>query len=103
MKIPLSWLKKYVRINTDPEEIARLLTLSGTEVTQITKLGSEWDKDLIIAAEAKSIEPHPSSIRSCWCKPIQSEVKKSREIESHQNSRRLVRRYGLLRTGTGTK
>ena len=63
MKIPLSWLKKYVRINTDPEEIARLLTLSGTEVTQITKLGSEWDKDLIIAAEVKSIEPHPNADR----------------------------------------
>lgn len=35
MKISFNWLKEYIKVNIDPEEIARLLTDTGLEVEGI--------------------------------------------------------------------
>ena len=41
MKLPISWLKKYIDISITPEKLADLLTLSGTKVEHVEKSGGE--------------------------------------------------------------
>jgi len=39
MRVPLSWLKDFVKINITPEELARKLTFAGLEVEEIEYVG----------------------------------------------------------------
>ena len=41
MKIPLSWLKDYVKIELSLDEVAHALTMSGNEVENIRSIGDE--------------------------------------------------------------
>ena len=47
MKVPISWLNEYVDIDVSPEELARLLTFSGTEVEGIEAVG-RLPKEIIV-------------------------------------------------------
>ena len=62
MKIPVSWIKEYIEYNISNEKIAELLTMSGTEVSDIIKFGNEWDSNIIIG-EIKKINKHPNADR----------------------------------------
>ena len=62
MKIPVSWIKEYIEYNVSNEKIAELLTMSGTEVSDIIKFGNEWDSNIIIG-EIKKINKHPNADR----------------------------------------
>lgn len=61
MKVPLSWLTEYVEIETDYQDLAHLLTMSGTEVGDIEVIGESWHH--ISVGVVKSIEPHPNADR----------------------------------------
>jgi phenylalanyl-tRNA synthetase beta chain len=62
MKIPITWLKNYINIDTDTiSEVSRLLTMSGTEVSSVIHIGQNLDKKLIIVAQITSIESHPNA------------------------------------------
>ena len=80
MKLPISWLKDYIDLDgLSVEEIARRLTLAGLEVDEIkyaglpmpTYQGSErhefktsgigWDRDKIVVAEIREVNPHPNA------------------------------------------
>lgn len=61
MRVSLKWLKDYVDLVRPPEELARLLTMSGTEVGAIHFLGKDWQN--IFVAEVKSLAPHPNADR----------------------------------------
>jgi phenylalanyl-tRNA synthetase beta chain len=87
MKLPLSWLKDYIDLDgLSVEEIARKLTLAGLEVEEIKYAGlsmpdvsttgmhsSErhefktgglsWDRDKIVVAEIRQVNPHPNADR----------------------------------------
>ncbi len=87
MKLPLSWLKDYIDLDgLSVEEIARKLTLAGLEVDEIKYAGlpmpgvsasgmhsSErhefktsgigWDRDKIVVAEIREVNPHPNADR----------------------------------------
>lgn len=87
MKIPITWLKDYIDLEGLPiEEIARKLTLAGLEVEEIKYAGlpppdngtsgmhsSErhefktsgigWDRDKIVVAEIRAVNPHPNADR----------------------------------------
>ena len=39
MKAPLSWLREYVRIDLDVDELASRLALTGTEVERVSEVG----------------------------------------------------------------
>src|SRR3989304_1473194 len=39
MRVSLKWLREYVDVASSPEEVARRLTLAGTEVGEIERLG----------------------------------------------------------------
>src|SRR5688500_19809087 len=80
MKIPISWLKDYIDLEgLSVEEIARKLTLAGLEVDEIKYAGlpmpnqSErhefktsgigWDRNKIVVAEIREVNPHPNADR----------------------------------------
>ena len=60
MKLPLSWLKDYLKYKETPEQLAQLLTMSGTEVTSIDKAGGQID-DQVVVAEVVDINKHPNA------------------------------------------
>ena len=82
MKVPISWLKDYIDIDgMSVEEIARKLTLAGLEVEEIKYAGLPipeykdgqphefktsgigWDRDKIVVAEIRQVNPHPNADR----------------------------------------
>ena len=63
MKIPVSWLREYVKMDLGVEEISRRLTMAGLEVGKIHVIGENWDRRLIRAAKILTIEPHPNADR----------------------------------------
>ncbi len=63
MKVPLSWLKEYVDIVVPPEELARRLTMAGTEVAEVDSIG--WTG--CIVGLVTKVEPHPNADRLTLC------------------------------------
>jgi len=61
MKVPLKWLKDYVDINLPSAEIARRLTMAGTE-TSLQSLGGESWQGIVIG-EIITVEAHPNADR----------------------------------------
>ncbi len=82
MKLPLSWLKEYVDIDLSLEQLARLLTMAGLEVEEITLVGLPmppeehlqfkytgltWEKDKFVVAQVNEVMPHPNADRLVLC------------------------------------
>ena len=62
MKLPLSWLNDYVKVDDiAPEELAEKLTRAGLQVEGIEKSGAEPLGDLFVVGEITKCEPHPDS------------------------------------------
>ena len=62
MKLPLSWLNEYVKVDDiAPGELAEKLTRAGLQVEGIETVGGNVLSDLIVAAEVISCEAHPNS------------------------------------------
>lgn len=61
MKLPLVWLKDYIKVKEKPEELANLLSLSGSEVEYIQDFGDEMGK--VVVGEILEIKPHPKANR----------------------------------------
>jgi phenylalanyl-tRNA synthetase beta chain len=81
MRVPISWLKDFVKIVLAPEELARKLTFSGLEVEEIEYVGLpmpaasadgkqefnvsgiSWDREKIVVAQILEVMPHPNADR----------------------------------------
>lgn len=61
MRVPLKWLQRYVELDRDAEELAKLLNAAGTEVARIDRVGAEWEQ--LRVAEILKIEKHPNADR----------------------------------------
>ena len=61
MKIPISWLKKYVDIEKNVQQLGHDLTMAGLEVAGITLVGEGWDEDNLVVGEIVEISPHPDA------------------------------------------
>ncbi|HLY67068.1 MAG TPA: phenylalanine--tRNA ligase subunit beta, partial [Chloroflexota bacterium] len=61
MRVPLKWLSRYVELDRDAEELAKLLNAAGTEVARIDRVGLEWEQ--LRVAEILKIEKHPNADR----------------------------------------
>ncbi len=62
MKLPLSWLNDYVKVDDiDPKELAEKLTRAGLQVESIETVGGTPLSDLIVVAEVVACEAHPNS------------------------------------------
>src|SRR4030042_4509700 len=63
MRIPLSWLEDYVKIDLPLEELCERLTLGGLEVASVDRIGEEWDPDKIVVGQVVSVRQHPNADR----------------------------------------
>jgi phenylalanyl-tRNA synthetase beta chain len=59
MKIPIKWLKDYVKINMPVAELANKLTLAGFEVSEIITTGGNWEN--VAVGQITAINPHPNA------------------------------------------
>ena len=60
MKVPVKWLRDYVDIDLPLAEIARRLTMAGTE-TSLMSLGQGWQG--VVVGKIITVEPHPNADR----------------------------------------
>ena len=63
MRIPLSWLREYVRIQVSLEELVERLTWGGIEVAGVERIGANWDPDKIVIGQVLGVRPHPNADR----------------------------------------
>ena len=61
MKISLNWLKQYVDIDLPPKEVARRLTMAGSEVKGLQVIGENWEG--IVVGRITAVNPHPNADR----------------------------------------
>lgn len=59
MRVPLSWLKEYVKIDLSNEELSDILTLAGLEVDKVEQTPFTFTK--VIVGEIKEVKPHPNA------------------------------------------
>ncbi len=62
MQVPLSWLREYVDIKLDVDELAHRLTMAGNEVDSITRTGS-LTLDRVTVGEVLEVSSHPNADR----------------------------------------
>lgn len=60
MKVPLSWLREYVDVNIDVDELAHRLTMAGNEVDSIERFGHIEN---VVVGEVLQVSPHPNADR----------------------------------------
>jgi len=65
MQVSLNWLKEYISINLDPKALADLLTMSGSEVENVVKIGNELDG--VVVGQITSVVPHPKADKLSLC------------------------------------
>lgn len=65
MKISYNWLSQYLSEIPDPEETAERLTLTGLEVEEIEKTGSDFKG--IVVGEVLNVKPHPDADKLVIC------------------------------------
>jgi len=66
MLAPLSWLKKYVDIDVDPQTLSDMLTMTGSEVEGFENLGKGLEK--VVVGKITNIDKHPDADRLQVCK-----------------------------------
>ena len=57
MRVPYNWLKEYIDITLNPEDLADKLTLAGIEVGAVDQFGPELPG--VVAGKILNIKPHP--------------------------------------------
>ena len=63
MRVPLAWLREYVDLEWDADELARRLTLLGMEVQGIEQIGADWQQVVVGRLEMrKLVETHLEEI-----------------------------------------
>ncbi len=65
MRVPWRWLASYVDLTQSPEDIARLLTASGTEVERIEHVGDQWNH--IVVGKIIGLERVPRANKLQLC------------------------------------
>ena len=69
MRLPLSWLNDYVKVDDiAPAELAEKLTRAGLQVETVETVGAEPLDDHFVVAEVLECEPHPDSDHLHVCK-----------------------------------
>jgi phenylalanyl-tRNA synthetase beta chain len=65
MKFSVNWLREFVELPSNAEELAELLTLAGIEIEGIEKRGANFDK--VVAAQITASAQHPNADRLSVC------------------------------------
>jgi len=76
MKVPLNWLRDYVKLTTNVSELVERLTISGLEVAAVRlfglpvpeglrvkqeQAGPAWDREKIVTAQVVAVAKHPNA------------------------------------------
>ncbi len=61
MKVPLKWLKDFVKTDLSSEQIARRMTMAGLEAESIEQIGDTWDN--VYVGQVVRVDPHPDADR----------------------------------------
>src|SRR5579885_1837338 len=65
MKLPLSWLKEFVQITADPDEISHRLSVAGLEVENVERMRPSFAG--VTVGRVLSVERHPNADRLSLC------------------------------------
>jgi len=65
MKFSVNWLREFVELPSNVDELADLLTMAGIEIEGIDKRGANFDK--VVVAQIKASEQHPNADRLSVC------------------------------------
>ena len=75
MKLPLSWLNEYVKVDDiEPNELAEKLTRAGLQVESVESVGGCELSDLIVVAEVLSCEVVPNTDHLHVCRVTDGEA-----------------------------
>jgi phenylalanyl-tRNA synthetase beta chain len=61
MKVLLSWLREFVDVRLPPQELAHILSMSGSEVASVDEVGTRWSR--IRIGQIRRLTPHPDAER----------------------------------------
>jgi phenylalanyl-tRNA synthetase beta chain len=70
MKAPLSWLRRYVRIDISVDDLASRLALSGTEVERVTEVGVPGNSENLacfVVGKVLDCQRHPDADKLSVC------------------------------------
>ena len=65
MKFSVNWLREFVELPANVEELADLLTFAGIEIEGIEKRGANFDN--VVVAQIKASAQHPNADRLSVC------------------------------------
>src|SRR5712692_6019509 len=65
MKLPLSWLKEFVTVEAELQELCQRLTVAGLEVENIEHIGPSFTD--VFVAKVVAVERHPNADRLNLC------------------------------------
>ncbi|MFU8860692.1 MAG: phenylalanine--tRNA ligase subunit beta [Cyclonatronaceae bacterium] len=65
MKISYNWLKDYINLDLNVEQVADILTLTGLEVEDIEHIGSSFNG--VVVGEVLAVRPHENADRLTVC------------------------------------
>jgi phenylalanyl-tRNA synthetase beta chain len=68
MRVPLSWLREYARVDATAEQIAHALSISTAEVNGIERRGVQGDLGLFRVGRVLEADKHPDADRLQLCK-----------------------------------
>lgn len=66
MRVPLNWLKEFVSIDIDAEELSHKLTMRGLEVESIEPIRATFDG--VVAGEILEMDKHPGADKLTVCR-----------------------------------
>lgn len=85
MKVPYKWLKDYVDIDINAQELGDMLTLSGSKLEEVITSGDEIQN--VVTGKLLKIEPHPDAEKLVIC---QVEVGKDEPIQIVTGAKNMV-------------
>ena len=101
MKVTLDWLKEFLDLdNLDPENIAKILTMSGSEVKEVEYIGEKYKN--IVVGKIIDFSIHPNADKLYVLKiDLGKEIKQScagikKFYSNFLWSHRFVRKTGSL-------
>ena len=67
MKVPVSWLREYVSFDVPPRELGELLSMTGTKLEAVHRIGVPAGAELFRVGRVISREQHPDADRLSLC------------------------------------
>ncbi|HVI36907.1 MAG TPA: hypothetical protein VM684_11800, partial [Gaiellales bacterium] len=67
MRVPVSWLREYVSFDMPPRELGELLSMTGTKLEAVHRIGVPAGAELFKVGRVLSREQHPDADRLSLC------------------------------------